>query len=375
MSTSMAHAGGIDRLVFGTATLFEPGNYAEFSISRVNPRISGDYPPGLGGGSTGNMAGDYTTLGFSLKQELSDRIALGFFLSTPYGADADYQSGAYTGLAAEWDSRQLALVLKYQVTPNVSVFGGARYVESMADIAIPDALIRGGLAAAAAEGKADAGTLAAVAPPGTLAYTAQTERDGRTGFILGTAYEMPEIALRVALTYESGVTHKLNTTEAIAALPGAFPDSITEIEMPQSVNLEFQTGVAAGTLLFGSVRWSEWSVWEVRPAGYDGLTGDRVTGIDNDVVTYRLGVGRQLNDSLSVFGRVTYERTTGDVSSRLSPIDGQTSIGVGATYNLDNIKITGGIEYAMLGDATDPSGVEFRDNTALGLGLSVGYRY
>ena len=145
--------------------------------------------------------------------------------------------------------------------------------------------------------------------------------------------------------------------------------------MPQSVTLDFQTGVAANTLVFGSVRWSEWSVWEVRPAGYEGFANDRVTGLDNDVTTYRIGVGRRINDSLSVFGRVTYEDANGDVASRLSPTDGSTAIGIGGSYTMDAMKITAGVEYVQLGDATDASDTFFADNSAIGFGVSAGFTF
>ena len=411
LTTSIASAGGIDRSGNPYAVLFEDGNYVELSFSTVKPEVSGDYPAALGGGSTGDMAEDYTSAGVALKYQFTDQIAVGLFLNQPYGANALYPNGVYAGLGADWESNQIAAILKYQINDNVSVYGGLRSVESQAEIAIPDPLLRGpaaarlqaGLAQAIAAAEA-AGALAAQtgdptdianaqaaaavaadigaqlqgvagAPAGTFAYAASTDADRQNSYVVGAAYERKDIALRVALTYEQGFTHEFTATETLPAAGLAGTESQFEIEMPKTVTLDFQSGVAADTLVFGSIRWSEWSVWEVRPAGYEGFTGDRVTGIDNDTTTYRLGVGRRLNDNLSVFGRVTYEDSTGDVASRLAPTDGTTSIGIGGTYTMDNIKITGGVEYAMLGDATDGSGVEFTDNTALGFGLSVGFRF
>ena len=390
LSTAVAQAGGIDRTGNPYAALFEQGNYVELSFSSVRPDVSGTYPAAFGGGSTEDMAVDYTSVGAALKYQFNDQIAVGLFLNMPYGADAAYTGGPYTGLEAEWDSRQIAAVLKYQVNPNISVYGGVRSVSSEATIQIPDALITaprlqalqaqaqaaiavGDLATAQAAAAAAAQIQAA--PAGTFTYNAETGSDTQTSYIAGVAYERPDIALRVALTYEQGFTHSFESTET---LPGGGLngfESEFEIEMPQAITLDFQTGVAADTLVFGSIRWSEWSVWEVRPAGYEAVANDRVTGLDNDTTTYRLGVGRRLNDQLSVFGRVTYEESTGDVASRLSPTDGTTSIGIGGTYRVDNAKITAGIEYAMLGDATDGSGVEFTDNTAIGFGVSVGFNF
>ena len=344
LTTTAASAGGIDRGLTDYGVMFETGNYVELGYSNVKPDISGDYPDGS---STGDMAEDYSTASLSLKYDLNEQISLGLFLNQPYGANAAYGQGAYTGLSADWDSKGVAVILKYQVNPNVSVYGGARSVESQAEIAIPT-------------------------PVG--AYTALTEKDRQTSYIAGAAYERPEIALRMALTYETGITHTFATTETLGGT--AFPPSTTEIKMPQSVTLDFQSGVAADTLVFGSVRWSEWSVWEVRPDGYENFTqGDRVTGIDNDVMTYRIGVGRQINDQFSVFGRVTYEDSDGGPASRLSPVHGSTAFGFGGTFTNGPMKINGGIELIRFGDATDRSGVEFADNTAIGVGVSVGYSF
>ncbi|UWQ97936.1 outer membrane protein transport protein [Rhodobacteraceae bacterium S2214] len=376
LTTTAATAGGIERGGNNYSVLFEEGNYVALSFSSVRPDVSGDYPATLGGGSTDNMSDDYTNFGVALKYELNEQFDVGLFLNQPYGANAEYTAGAYTGLAADWDSNQVALVLKYQATPNISVYGGVRSVESEANIAIPDALVRGGLAVAAAAGNAQAGALAAGAPAGTLGYTAETDANRETSYIVGAAYERPEIALRVALTYETGYTHTFAGTESVPAVPTVSGTSDFEIEMPQSVTLDFQSGVAADTLVFGSIRWAEWSVWEVRPNGYEALTGGgRVTGIDDDVTTLRLGVGRKINDDLSVFARVTYEDGNGGEASRLSPTDGSTAFGFGGSYTYNNVKFTGGLEYVKLGDATDASGVEFADNSAIAVGLTVGYQF
>ena len=394
LSTTAATAGGIERATNDYSVLFEDGNYAKLSFSSVTPDVSGDYPAALGGGSTDNMAEDYTNFGLSLKYQLNDQFDVGLFLNQPYGANANYTAGTYSGLGADWESNQIALVLKYQATPNISVYGGIRSVESQAEITIPDLLVRGGFAAgaqAAAEGAAaaaaggDAATAAALQAqaegagaialnPASLDYSAETDANRQTSYIVGAAYERPEIALRVALTYETGFTHTFAGTESLPTL-GLDATADFEIEMPQSVTLDFQSGVAEDTLVFGSIRWAEWSVWEVRPTGYEGITGDRVTGLDDDVTTYRLGVGRRLSDDLSVFARVTYEAGTGGEASRLAPTDGSTAIGIGGSYNFNGLDITGGIEYVMLGDATDGSGVEFAENTAVGLGLSIGYQF
>ncbi|WP_056031503.1 hypothetical protein [Loktanella sp. 3ANDIMAR09] len=483
MLTTAASAGGIDRTLNNYAVLFEDGNYVELGFATVRPDVSGDYPttapifeggPSVfNGGSTGGMAEDYSTASLSLKYALNEKLDLGLFLNQPFGANAFYPDGDYTGLAAEWDSSQIALVLKYQATPNISVYGGLRSIESQANIVIPNKLValntvvpqsaaqataaQAQGAAAQAQGAqaqalgaqaqalgaqaldiqnnqipaaiaaqqdptpliaqaqalggqaqalgaqaqalgADAQAQGAAATAlgdqalagfaagfggdpidGPYSYTATTEKDRATSYLVGVAYERPEIALRVALTYEAGYTHSFVTTENVDALPAAQLTSTTDIEMPDVFTLDFQSGVAADTLVFGSIRHAKWSDWEVRPAGYQAITGDRVTGIDDDVTTYRLGVGRRINDQFSAFARVTYEKGNDDVLSRLAPTDGSTAFGIGGTYTNDAFKITGGIEYVTFGDGLDSAdetlATNFSDNKAIAVGLSVGYRF
>ncbi len=442
LTTTAAGAGGIDRTLTNYGTLFEVGNYVELSYASVRPSVSGDYNATLSriGGSTttGVMSEDFNTLSGSMKYDLTPRLALGLFFNQPFGADASYPAGAYRGLSAEWNSNGQSIVMKYKVTPNVSVYGGVHSIESQASILIPNQLVASPIAqaqadgarrlgagaqqaadgaqqaadaAAAAAGAGDAAAAAALgaqaqslaeqaqtlaaqaqslgasaqataatispntnATTGPFTYRALTDKDRETSYIVGAAYERPEIALRVALTYESGYTHSFDTVETLAAT-GLNLTSNTDISMPDVYTLDFQSGVAKDTLVFGSIRHATWGDWEVRPDGYKALTNDRVTGIDSDVTTYRIGVGRKINDNFSGFARVTYENSNGDVASRLAPTDGSTAFGFGGTYTRDAFKITGGVEYIKFGEATDASGTEFADNDAVAVGLSVGYRF
>ena len=84
--------------------------------------------------------------------------------------------------------------------------------------------------------------------------------------MLGGAYERPDIALRIALTYNSTIETNHTTVETVGG--GVVSTAPTEIETPESVNLDFQTGIAADTLLFGGIRWVNWTDFEISPAFY-----------------------------------------------------------------------------------------------------------
>ncbi len=359
VTTTCASAGGIDRAGLPLSLLFEQGQTARLSFTSVTPDVSGDYPAALGGGTTENMAQNYSTLSFALKGDFNDRLAYMVSLTEPYGADAKYTKGFYTGLEAHWSSRELDAILKYQLSDRISAYGGLRYVTSSAEISIPVQML---------------------SPPVTPSvigpYTASTNNDSQAGYIVGAAYEIPDIALRGSLTYQSAITHTFNTAESFGGLAGgATVAGTTDITMPQSVTFDFQSGIAKDTLLFGSVKWSEWSEWHVRPSYYDAVINDEVTGFSTDVITYQLGVGRKINDNLSVFARLGYEKADKKVASRLSPTDGMQSIGFGGSWTQGNTKFTGGLEYVKLGDATDSAGVKFANNHAIGLGISVDVKF
>ncbi len=347
-------AGGIDRAALNYDILFETGRTVELSFKHASPSVKGTYAAGLGGGSTGNMAQSFSAISLGFKDDINDKLSYAIVIGQPLGADAHYASGPYTGLEAHWSTEETTALLKYKLGSGMSVYGGLRYLNSSASIVIPSALLGG-------SGK----------------YAASARNNGKVGYVLGAAYEKPEIALRVSLTYTSEVTHDFATNEVHPFLnAGAGFPSTTNIVIPQTVTLAAQSGIAANTLLFGSIRWSEWSKWHVKPVGFSALSGGKeITGFDNNVISYSLGLGRKINDHLSVFGTVGYEKSTGGIASRLSPTDGVKSVSIGASWTQDKMKITGGVQYQMLGDAVDASGTEFSNNSAVIVGLKIAYTF
>ena len=121
-----------------------------------------------------------------------------------------------------------------------------------------------------------------------------------------------DIALRVALTYYSETEHS-HTSSA-----GVTPNTINP---PQSVNLDFQTGIAADTLLFGQIRWADWTNTRIVNDGVPIVT------YSEDVYTYTLGVGRKFSDSFSAAVSLGYEDAQGGIASRLAPTDGSLERG------------------------------------------------
>jgi long-subunit fatty acid transport protein len=332
-----AVAGGLERTPQSMAVLFEEGRYMELSFGYVSPDVSSS----LG---TGDILESYVNLGFSYKADLSDTLSYAIIFDQPYGADTAYPTGTgfpAAGSVASIKSNAVSGVLQYNMANGASVYGGLRAQSLQAQ-----ASLAGG-------------------------YTADTDTNIALGYLVGAAYERPEIGLRVSLTYHSEVTHDLQISE----LGGA--PTPEDVAMPQALNLEFQSGIAEDTLLFGSVRWVEWSATVIDPPVYDGLTAPAppLVFFADDRITYTLGLGRRLNETWSVLGSVSYEENTGSATGNLGPTDGFTSVSLGAIYRKDNMKITGGIRYAEIGDATSFSGVPFTDNSAIAAGVRVGWSF
>ncbi|MGG7646340.1 OmpP1/FadL family transporter [Rhodovulum sp. YNF3179] len=363
-SATAASAGGIDRSGQGIGVIFEEGNYAQLSFGSVTPDVSGTDVGFATGASSGDMTGDYTQFGAAYKHDFGNGFSAALIFDQPFGADVDYPAGTgYFAQAttAELDSNALTALVKYTTAQNFSVYGGLRYQTLSAKADIPFATAPAG-----------------VPFPGAP-YSVNGERDGALGYLVGAAYERPDIALRVALTYNSPVEHELPTTESSVLGPTS---STTSIETPQSLNLDFQTGIAEDTLLFGSARWVEWSEFVIAPQAYQTFVRSPLISYDDDTITYSLGLGRRFNENWSGAVTLGYEPATGGYTGNLGPTDGFRSIGVGATYTRGNMKITGGVRYVDIGDAESeiasrniaPAG-DFDDNHAVGVGLQVGFSF
>jgi long-subunit fatty acid transport protein len=150
------------------------------------------------------------------------------------------------------------------------------------------------------------------------------------------------------------------------------------------VLLEAQSGVAEGTLVFGSIRWVDWSEFTITPNSYPapgGGVGGDLAFYRGDTITYTLGAARQLNDNWTVLGSVLYEDGNGGFVGNLGPTDGRTALSLGARYTDGPWVISGGVQYSWIGDAQTafiPPGVavaNFTDNNAVSASLRVGYRF
>ncbi len=338
LTTTAAYAGGIDRSGQSIGAAFEEGTYVELSYGMVQPSVTGTFTHPLAGElGSGNVAPSYSNVGLAFKTDIDEKVSLAIIIDQPFGADVAYDTAGYplTGTSANVSSTAITALGRYKFNENLSVHFGPRYLTAK-------------------------GHYTAVVG-GVPQYASVYSSGSGTGYVAGVAYERKDIAMRVALTYGSAIDLELD---------GSVGDM--NAKMPKSVNLDFQSGVAANTLVFGSVRWAEWSEGHIT----DTLAGELVSW-DEDVVTYTLGVGRKFSDTFSGALSVSYEDKQGGAASNLSPTDGYTSVSVGGTYIMGNgVELTGGVRYIMPGDATTETiGASFTDNSAVAVGLKIAYTY
>ena len=349
VSSSAVFAGGIERRGDPSQILFEEGrNYFEFSVGTVSPTVSGVPLSGVPAGPTGNIANGYQAIALGYKRDLNDRVTLAFVVDEPVGASLDYSNALafFGGSSAEVTSIAYTALARYKISDRVSVYGGLRLIGVD-------------------------GTITVISPASTPSpYDLSVSKDYQLGYLAGIAYEIPDIAFRIAATYESRTRHDFRDN-------GGSP---FEVEIPQAITVHAQTGIAADTLVFGSVRWREWSEFRVQPADFFSLVpgvgpvNTPIASGTSDIWTYELGLGRQFTENWSGAVAMSYERDLGDTVGNFSGTDGLVSYSVAVSYEVESWQVTTGLTYFELGSA-DSSVTAFSGNDGVSAGLQVSYTF
>ncbi len=375
LCSTIVHAGGLERSNQFLDPLFEPGNYLELSYGHVSPRITGtDLPlgPYPGGERTGNVASSYTNAGFAYKHQFNELWSVAVIVDQPFGADIRYPtSGSINlgGTGVTVNNTDLTGIVRFAVPE--SGFG-----------------VHAGLRAARTDGHV---TLGGASFGPISGYRVDVDRDTAYGWLAGVSWERPEIAARVSLTYNAVIEHDFDITERgplvdpdgpgpAPALPLLDGQSRLTVKTPKSWNLEFQTGIDPETLVFGSIRWVDWSGFRVVPERLLQVTGSGLVDL-GDTTTFTIGIGRRFTQAWSGAASFTYEKSGKDLVSPLAPVNGQKGVSLAAIYTRDRIRITTGISYVRLGNARPETGTpdtaraEVEGSHAWGVGVRIGYSF
>ena len=365
LAAGSAHAGGLDRSGQFLGDLFAEGNVLKFSYGKVTPSIGGadNFAGAPVAGTYDNVGGDYTRVGLSLKADMNEALSFALILDQPFGADILYPGSSATtalgGTSVDLKSEATTLVGRYKFGNGFSVHGGLR------SQTLEGTLNLGGVAYGAGYDP--------TATPGQLnGYSLSAPKSRETGYLIGAAYERPDIALRVALTYNSAIDYNIAGVDS--GLTGTNTNYTVKSTTPESWNLEFQTGVAQNTLVFGSIRYTKWGDFDV-PTSF----GKDLADID-DSTSYNVGVARRFSDQFAGSVSITYESEDGNpLVSPLGPTNGLLGISIGGAYDVsDEITVSAGINYTKVGDASPETAIkaaDMTDNSVFGVGFSVAYKF
>ena len=368
-----ALAAGLDRSGQSIAAFLQPGNYAEAGISILDPKVQSNQL------KVKDMAEDYYFPSAAIKVQATEQISVGLLYDQPFGAESLYPSTnpifAANGQATqvEVETHNLTALIGYQPTENWNFYAGPVWQTVEADI-----------------------NLRGAAYQGLSGYNIKVHEEEAFGWLAGFAYQIPEIALKAAVTYRSEIKHKAKRDESytfaqatpiapnVTAAAGStinLNNGSLDAVTPQSVNLDFQTGIAANTLAFANIRWVHWDQFAVTPkALFDRSGGNNLIDYSDDQWSATVGVGHKFNSQWSGSASVGYDSGAGNPVTTLGPTEGYWSVGLGGQYSpAENYFIQAGVKYFWLGDATARTGTtnvgEFEDNYALGYGLKIGYRF
>ncbi len=397
-------AAALDRSGQSVAAFLQPNNYFEVGLSVLDPDVAGKEIATAGGRNISNMAGDYYFPTGALKYQINDHFSFGLLYDQPFGADAEYTgSNAFThpsqgGTKVDVDTQNLTALVGFQPDEHWNFYAGPAYqtIKGSVDLRGAAYSVYGGYSGATAA--------PAAAIPG---YSARIKENGAVGWVAGLAYQIPDIALKASLTYRSEIEHNILADETIVnpanlgitALLPAYSNGETDITTPQSVNLDFQTGIMADTVAFANVRWVNWKDFAIRPNKFGQLaqalgTLNPALGKPNgfDLVAYtddqysaNVGLGRKFNQYWAGNMSVGWDSGAGNHITTLGPTEGYWNVGLGMQYSpAENYFIAGGVKYFWLGDAKAQTGAQFdtasyvadfKDNHALAYGLKIGYRF
>ncbi|WP_434278014.1 transporter [Acinetobacter sp. CE-15] len=388
--STLNHAAALEQSGQSIQPFLEKGNYVEVSATAVDADISGKIsnrpelvndPQNLNSGNMINSAQYYSA---AFKLQLTDRISFGLLYDQPFGADITYpmQSNntfsdnklTQQGTSANVDTESISMILGINPFSNFQLYGGTVYQSIKGDVSL-----RGN------------------AYDKLNGYDAKFKADHAVGWLAGLSYQIPDIALKTTLTYRSTIDHDTQATETMFGQPlEVTTSSKTRISTPQSVNVDFQTGVYKNTLLYTNLRWVNWKDFHIRPTQFGAVTeyltglrskGRYTDGFDldsyqKDQWTVNVGLGHRFTKKWRASTEVSWDSGTGDPI--LNPSKGYWGIGLGVQFNpAHNYFIAGGVKYFWLGDAvakeskhyTPTLPGSFENNNVIGYGLKMGYHF
>lgn len=440
LTATAAQAAGLDRSGQDVTAFLQDGTYAETVYTYIDANVTGK---DIAGKDTGDIAEAYDFFRYGVKADINDTFSVGVLYDEPFGAAIKYDGNsnfvADKNATATIFAQAINQATKAQLNDS---FTYRRAIKPVLDsvkspqraLAVASTLetnsaqakpIADRLRAAAAHAEATDGqktnveirtnnlTMLVGAKLGAnknfqiyggpvaqrvkgevhlrgpayqvmTGYDAKIATDTQLGWAAGLAFYKPEIALKAALTYRSEIEHDSEIAETIP-VTGYAGKKDFKVTLPDSWNLDFQTGVNPTTLLTAKVRYVPWSDFDIRPTQYTETTklrypqGLPIISYDKDQWSAEVGLGKRVSDRLAVSGAVGWDSGAGNPASSLGPIKGYYSLGLGARYNVTpEWSLSLGGKYFKFGDAqaqlpTKDKVGNFDSNDGYAVGVKLAY--
>ena len=433
-AASWTQAAGLDRSGQDIKGFFNEGTHAEVDYVYLSTDITGHdngftLPDGqkvaiskteaeyVEGSPIDNITDDaYTFMRYGVKADINDYISVGLFYDEPWGAEVRH-SGNNSFISTTDQIAGLPFndsTVPLAITDLDQAIGSEGYDHATSVDVFTETWT--GLIGVKSNGfqvyggpvlqKADAEVHLRGNAYGPLTgYDAVVNNDTAMGWVAGVAYSKPEIALNAALTYRSEIEHEAPIAETMPALDNNLVKSViassgytgplsttattnTTVVTPESVNLNFQTGLSEEYQLLGTldVRWVPWKDFTIVPPLYNAFTQTAVPGglplldYEKDQWKVDVGLGHRFNEKLAGSVIVGWDSGAGNPVTSLGPIEGYWSVGGGLKYNLTpEWAIAAGGKYLMFGDATAklPNGYvvgKFDDNDGYVAAFQLSYQ-
>ena len=389
----LCHSAGMETSDQSILSFLETGNYVELSYAEMYAYVAGKVQNqselqkiGISNFSTGNLVNDYHFANAAAKLQISPQLSFGLIYDQPYGVDVDYEYKPLSYLGQQrieatqlnFESENLTILMGYQPSSRWNIYAGGVYQQLQGHIDLYGAnysILSG--------------------------YQAKFKQSSGNGWLAGLSYQIPEYALKTALTYRSTITHKSTVTETVSDKAiNVVPFAKTEITTPQSVNLDVQIGLTKKNILYSSLRWVNWKDFEIQPRQFGAIVDLAVQqypqyikpfnmiAYKNDQVSAKLGLAHILSEQWLTTADFSWDSGSGNPASTLNPSDGYYAFGLGTLYKFHkNSFIAYGLKYFKLNKAevrnininnpvTQNSTLSaVADNHALGHGIKIAYRF
>lgn len=322
LSTS-AIAGGFDRggvnidQLFDTDRFTVAGQYTYVNADRTLSNIVREGVPAGAAPNRVDVENSFSVPRIGIKADLTDNIACLASYSEPFGADSENGFGnllSASSTSIEFNTKDYGLTCAYKFGAGTTSVGdafsrvivGGSYMEADA-LQIRESLLFG-------------------APPATAPQPGNTAsfdvEDNTYGWRAGIAYEIPDIALRASLVYNSRYDLNFIGTQDNSQFAGGliidgvtfFPGIGLSTEIPEAIDLKFQTGINETTLLFASFRWQNWSEIDVVPVQNGSSDFLALEPGYEDGYTASIGIGKRINEKLRARVGLTWDNGTSTVS-------------------------------------------------------------